>query len=73
MERSSSPLNTKTGDVIIFCLVRSIADLRGRWKVNAGSRIMLNSKKIPKIVLEKSHFNYKESLVKITRMESETL
>jgi hypothetical protein len=67
------PLSTKTGNVIIFCLVRAIADLRGRWKINAGSGIMLNSKKIPKIVLEKPHFIYKESLVKTTRMESETL
>jgi hypothetical protein len=47
--------------------------LRDRWKVNADGRIKLNSKKFPKIVLEKPHFIYKESLVKVTRMESETL
>jgi hypothetical protein len=73
MERSSSPLNIKTGDVIMFCLVRAIADFRGRWKVNAGSGGTLNSRENPKIVIEKPQFIYNESHVKITRMESETL
>jgi hypothetical protein len=49
-ERSSFPLNIKRGDVM-FCLVRVIADFRGRWKVNVGSGGALNSKENPKIVI----------------------
>jgi hypothetical protein len=73
MERISSSINIKTRDVIMFCLVRAIAEFRGRWKVNADSGGTLNNKENPKIMIEKSHFIYNESQVKITRMESETL
>jgi hypothetical protein len=54
--RGSSPLNIKTGDMIMFCLVRAITDFRGRRKVNAGSGGMLKSKENPKIVIEKPQF-----------------
>jgi len=49
----------------------AITEFRCRWKVNAGSGGTLNSKETPKI--EKPHFIYIESFVKITRIESETL
>jgi len=57
-KEASPPLNVKTGDVIIFCLVRAIADFRGRWKVrvNECSGWTLNSKENAKIVKEKPHF-----------------
>jgi hypothetical protein len=73
MERISFSLNIKTRDVIMFCLVRVTAELRGRWKVIADSGGTLNSKENPKIVIEKPHFIFNESHVKITRMESETV
>jgi hypothetical protein len=63
----------KTGDVIMFCLVRTVAEIRNRWKVNASSGGMLNSKENPKIVTEKPRFIYNESHVEIIRRKSETL